>query len=141
VRRLSSRRERTVGVVDGRFAEHWTGTLTRLTSRVVNPVAVQRNPDRLVGGVQIARLWATANYKRISEIAILGLIVHSPIWRPHTYSTNIGCPSPKWLYGAMEAPVSMTRYGAGHRSCVIFCQHPRRPSGPPRALTRGRLSG
>src|SRR5882724_11261295 len=41
----------------------------------------------------------------------------------------------------MEAPVSITRYGAGHRSRVMGCQQPGLPSGPPRAFTRGRLSG
>ncbi len=34
-----------------------------------------------------------------------------------------------WLYGARLAPVSITRYGAGHRSRVIGCQQP----GAPRA--------
>src|SRR5262245_31452704 len=31
-----------------------------------------------------------------------------------------------WLYGAMDAPVSITRYGAGHKSWVTSCQRARR---------------
>src|SRR3546814_16969964 len=53
----------------------------------------------------------------------------------------IGWPSSKWLYGARLAPVSITRYGIGHRSRVIGCHQPGRPPGPPLPLTRGRLSG
>ena len=65
-----------------------------------------------------------------------GLIVYSPNWRPQTYSVNIGWPSSKWLYGATLAPVSITRYGAGHSSRVMVCQQPGRPPGPPWALSR-----
>ena len=54
---------------------------------------------------------------------------------------DIGEASSKWLYGAIDAPVSITRYGFGHRSRVTGCQQPGRPSGPPLAFTRGRLSG
>ena len=49
-----------------------------------------------------------------------GLIVFSPIWRPQTYSVRSGCPSSKWLYGAIEAPVSATRVGDGQKSRVTF---------------------
>ena len=52
-----------------------------------------------------------------------------------------GEASSMWLYGAIEAPVSITRYGFGHRSRVTGCQQPGLPSGPPCAFTRGRLSG
>ena len=52
-----------------------------------------------------------------------------------------GEASSMWLYGAIDAPVSITRYGFGHRSRVTGCQQPGRPSGPPWAFTRGRLSG
>src|SRR5690606_9605 len=70
-----------------------------------------------------------------------GLMVSSPPCRPQTYSATIGRPSSKWLYGAIEAPVSMTSHGAGHSSRVISCQQPGLPPGPPLAFTRGRLSG
>src|SRR6185312_4291354 len=57
------------------------------------------------------------------------------------YSIANGDPSSKWLYGASDAPVSITRYGAGQRLRLISCQQPGLPSGPPCAFTRGRLSG
>ena len=41
-----------------------------------------------------------------------GLILFSPICRPQTYSITNGEPSSKWLYGAMDAPVSVTKYCA-----------------------------